>query len=169
MKDKIKKAIIKNKKYYLIFFILWLILVIVFVAPMACSILEAQIEVVGETGNIKTAFSIGEFFVSIGRNIRSPLESIGKCFKTTYIDTFGKGLLYFSGIYLLAVIIGILKSAPKTEYTDIEHGSSDWSENGEQYKVLDRKEGIILAENNYLPLNKMGNINVLIVGRIRCW
>ncbi len=28
------------------------------------------------------------------------------------------------------------KIKPKNEYTDIEHGSSDWSEGGEQYKIL---------------------------------
>ena len=53
------------------------------------------------------------------------------------------------------MIIGIRKLKPKSEYTDIEHGSSGWAENGEQYKVLNKKEGIILAEDNYLPLNKI--------------
>lgn len=53
---------------------------------------------------------------------------------------------------------------PKHRYDNIEHGSSDWSENGEQYQVLSKKSGIILAENNYLPLDKRGNVNVLVVG-----
>ena len=53
---------------------------------------------------------------------------------------------------------------PKHRYDDIEHGSSDWSSHGEQYQILNRKEGIILAENNYLPVDKRGNVNVLVVG-----
>ena len=53
---------------------------------------------------------------------------------------------------------------PKHRYDDIEHGSSDWSGHGEQYQVLSRRSGIILAENNYLPLDKRGNVNVLVVG-----
>ena len=55
------------------------------------------------------------------------------------------------------------------KYRDIEHGSSDWCEGGEQYTVLSKKEGIILAQKNYLPVDKKGNVNVLIVGRIWCW
>ena len=58
-------------------------------------------------------------------------------------------------------------SGAKNEYTDIEHGSSDWSQNGEQYQILNKSKGIILAENNYLPVDKRGNVNVLVVGRIR--
>ncbi|MCI8620767.1 MAG: type IV secretory system conjugative DNA transfer family protein [Clostridia bacterium] len=62
------------------------------------------------------------------------------------------------------MFIGFVKTAPKNEYTDIEQGSSDWASKGEQYKVLSNKKGIILAENNYLPVDKRGNVNVLVVG-----
>ena len=55
------------------------------------------------------------------------------------------------------------------EYEDIENGSSDWCENGEQYKVLSKNKGIVLAEKNYLPLDKRGNVNVLVVRRFWCW
>ena len=51
----------------------------------------------------------------------------------------------------------------------MEHGSSDWSEHGEQYRILSKNKGIILAEDNYLPVDKRGNINTLIVGRFRFW
>ena len=70
--------------------------------------------------------------------------------------------------YLLILTIGLVKSKPKNEYTDIEHGSSDWSEDGAQYRVLSKNKGIILAEHNYLPVDKPGNVNVLIVGRFWC-
>ena len=33
---------------------------------------------------------------------------------------------------------------PKHRYDDIEHGSSDWSKNGEQYTILNNKKGIII-------------------------
>ena len=72
-------------------------------------------------------------------------------------------------IHILFFFIGFVKSAPKNEYSDIEHGSSDWSQRGEQYKILDKNKGIVLAENNYLPVDKRGNVNVLVVGRIRFW
>ena len=35
---------------------------------------------------------------------------------------------------------------------------------GEQYQILNNKKGIVLAENNYLPVDKRGNVNVLVVG-----
>lgn len=55
---------------------------------------------------------------------------------------------------------------PKHEFSDIEHGSSDWA-TGEQYEVLSNKKGILLAEKHYLPVDKRGNTNVLVVGRFR--
>ena len=62
-----------------------------------------------------------------------------------------------------------MKAIPKHEYEDIENGSSDWSENGEQYQVLSKNKGIVLAEKNYLPVDKRGNVNVLVVRRFWCW
>ncbi len=78
----------------------------------------------------------------------------------TYLQSLG----LFSLVYAIFFIIGIARSVPKHEYTDFEHGSSDWSKNGEQYAVLSNKKGIILAEENYLPVDKRGNVNVLVVG-----
>lgn len=52
----------------------------------------------------------------------------------------------------------------KSEYEGVEHGSSGWAE-GEQYKILNRNTGIILAQDNYLTTdNKFINKNVLIIG-----
>ena len=67
------------------------------------------------------------------------------------------------------MFVGFVRTAPKNEYSDIEQGSSDWATRGEQYKVLSPKKGIILAEGNYLPVDKRGNVNVLVVGRFRFW
>ena len=75
----------------------------------------------------------------------------------------------FTLIYAVAVTIGIVKAVPKHEYEGIENGSSDWCSNGEEYSILNSREGIILAEREYLPVNKRGNVNVLVVGRIWCW
>ncbi len=57
---------------------------------------------------------------------------------------------------------------PKHDYADIEHGSSDWA-NGEEYSVLSKNKGILLAEKHYLPVDKRGNVNVLVVGRLWFW
>ena len=94
---------------------------------------------------------------------------IFKVLDAKYIEMFFETTVYFTLFYIVVVIIGLVKSAPKNEYTDIEHGSSDWSENGEQYRILSKNKGIILAQNNYLPINKRGNVNVLVVGRFGFW
>lgn len=86
-----------------------------------------------------------------------------------YISEFFSLLWKCTLIYSVFMFIGFFKTAPKNEYTDIEQGSSDWAVRGEQYKILSKNKGIILAENNYLPVDKRGNVNVLVVGRFRIW
>ena len=65
-------------------------------------------------------------------------------------------------------IIGMIKTMPKHDYANVEHGSSDWAK-GEEYSILSRNKGILLAEKHYLPVDKRGNVNVLVVGRFRFW
>ena len=157
MMDKIKRAINKSKGKLIVILILWLILAIVFVAPIAISLQDA--------GEVKKAEMFNVFFERIGETIVNPFNSIALAFSTTYIASFLDWLWKFSLVYLIFAIVGISKAMPKHEYDDIEHGSSDWCENGEEYKTLSRNKGIILAEKIYLPVDKRGNVNVLVVGR----
>lgn len=78
-------------------------------------------------------------------------------------------LMEFTIVYLIAMGVAIMRAWPKSEYDNIEHGSSDWCQNGEQYRILSPKTGILLAEKNYLPLDKIGNTNVLVIRGIRSW
>lgn len=112
---------------------------------------------------VNGAFQLDTFIEKFFSEVTS-FTSITRVFSQGYGSIFGKNLLYFTVIYVVFALIGIFKSKPKHEYTDIEHGSSDWSENGEQYSILSKNKGIILAQNNYLPVDKRGNINVLVVG-----
>jgi len=157
---KIQGAINKSKKYYIIYAILWLFCVIVFVMPAGAGIAEAS---VGES------FDIGKFLTNTTTYIVKPLSSLSIVFTPAYLSSFIGILWKFTFVYLIIAIIGIIRNAPKNEYTDIEHGSSDWSKNGEQYRILSNKKGIILGENNYLPVDKRGNVNVLVVGRFWFW
>lgn len=152
---KIQRAIKRNKGRFIIFFILWIILSIVFVAPFACGIKDSL---------INGKFQIELFIESIGRNIMNPFKSMGLSFSSDYIGTYFKTLGYFTLFYLICITIGLIKAMPKHQYDDIEHGSSDWCEGGEEYKILDSKKGILLAEKHFLPVNKRGNVNVLVVG-----
>lgn len=160
MNYKIQASLKKNKKNFIIYAILWLIITIVLVMPIARSIVD---------GTVNGKFNFGIFFENLMNNIMAFGENISTVFKANYVGTFFDVLVKFSLVYLILVVIGILKMRPKSEYSDIEHGSSDWSQGGEQYRVLSNKKGLILAEGNYLPLDKRGNVNVLVVGRFRFW
>ena len=160
MNYKIEGAIKRNRKKFIVCSILWLFLAIVFVAPFSYSVFEASIN-----GN----FQLEVFMEQFAANIMNPFNTLGGIFTQGVTHDFISLLFGFTIVYLILFFIGFSKSTPKNEFTDIEHGSSDWSQRGEQYQILSKNSGIVLAENNYLPLDKRGNVNVLVVGRIRIW
>ena len=160
MKDKIKRAIKKYKNKFIVILVLWIVLSIVFVSPVSISVQEAM---------ASGSFDFAVFFETMKTYITNPFKSIGTSFESQYIESFWGLLWKFSLVYFIVMCIGIARSMPKHEYDDIEHGSSDWCENGEEYKTLSKNKGIILAEKLYLPVDKRGNVNVLVVGRFRFW
>lgn len=160
MNYKVEGALKKTRKYFIIYAILWLFFVIVFIMPAGAAAKEAV---------IAGKFSIGEFIGLFGKYAIKPFSCFSKVFLPNYIGVFWGILWKFTFIYLIIAVISVIKNAPKNEYSDIEHGSSDWSQRGEQYRILSNKKGIILGENNYLPVDKRGNVNVLVVGRIWIW
>ena len=160
--DKLKRAIKKIKTKLIVYAVIMFILAIVAVAPITKAIQDGLM-----------ASQVGDdfwyvFFTQMFENIQHPLEAIGYCF-AEYFGEYLKVLLYYLLITVFFALIGIERALPKHEFEDIENGSSDWSQNGEQYTVLNKKEGIVLAEKNYLPVDKRGNVNVLVVRRFWCW
>lgn len=120
-----------------------------------------------EAASVGEKFSINTFSATVGERIAQPFLNIKEL--GSYWGSFISLLWKYSLGFLAIVIIGLVRTAPKTKYENIEHGSSDWCEHGEQFRVLSPKKGLILAEGNYLPVDKRGNVNILVVGRIRCW
>lgn len=161
--SRIKRAIIKIKGKLIVSAILVAIIIIWAIAPFSVALKdEIQIGTQSDRGKI--------LFEELGQGIITPFAQFKKCIiDSTYRKMFFDVTKYFLLFYGLFVLVGISKAFPKHEYEDIENGSSDWCENGEQYKVLNRNKGIVLAEKNYLPVDKRGNVNVLIVRRFWCW
>ena len=159
MNYKVSKTLKDNKKSIIIIAVLWIFFAIVLVAPIGYSIGLAS-----QSGT----FDFNIFLENIFSELVT-FTSIPRAMDSAYIGYFGKTLLYFTIIYLIFAFIGLFKSKPKHEYTDIEHGSSDWSEGGEQYRILSKNKGIILSKHNFLPVDKRGNVNVLVVGRFWFW
>lgn len=153
--NKMKKAFEKNKKYLILFLILWVVLEIVLIAPMSVAIAEST--------SAQGQFELANFIENFGKEVSS-FTAITRIGSAGAGSAFGKGTLWLTILCLVVTAIGIIKSKPKNNYEDIENGSSDWCEGGEQYKILSKNKGIILAEDNYLPVDKIGNVNVLVVG-----
>ncbi len=160
--DKIKAAFRKIKTKLIVYLVIIIVVAIMGVAPFNVSVQEGQMA--AEAG--EDFFAV--FFTQLFHNIQKPLSCLGECF-SLYFSAFMNTLKWYLFVCSIFGIIGLLKAFPKHEFQDIENGSSDWSENGEQYAVLSKKKGIILAEKNYLPVDKRGNVNVLVVRRFWCW
>ena len=153
--NKMKKAFEKNKKYLILFLVLWIVLEIVLIAPMSVAIAEST--------SAQGQFELANFIENFGKEVSS-FTAITRIGSAGAGSAFGKGTLWLTILCLVVTAIGIIKSKPNSPYVDIENGSSDWCEGGEQYKILSKNKGIILAEDNYLPVDKIGNVNVLVVG-----
>ena len=162
--EKVKKAIIKIKGKLIVAAILVLVIIVMGVAPFSVAMRDGITQVT-EAGE----FNWEIFLMELGIGITKPLDQLKKCFTANSFHSFWYITRWFLGFYGIFVIIGIGKAFPKHEFDGIENGSSDWCENGEQYKVLSRNKGIVLAEKNYLPVDKRGNVNVLVVRRFWCW
>ena len=155
MNYKIEGALKKSRVTIIIAIILWLLMAIVFIMPLTCA--QYTTTIIGH-------FDSGKFGDVFGKIAGKPILGLKTLIKYHLFLDYLKNIFGFSILYITVVTIGIIRMMPKHRYSDIEHGSSDWSQHGEQYQVLSKKAGIILAENNYLPLNKRGNVNVLVVG-----
>ena len=158
MHYKIEGTIRRNKNRFIIFAVLWLFMAVFIVMPISYSQHNAIVDGV---------FNFGAFIDNFVGAYSKMGEVIGGVF--SYFGEFFSWLWKFTLVYGIFMFVGFVRTAPKNEFSDIEQGSSDWANRGEQYKVLSRNKGIILAENNYLPVDKRGNVNVLVVGRFRIW
>ncbi len=159
--DKFKNSVKQGKKFLIIISVVWLVLAILLVAPIAVAWSTAPY---GESEDFLTNF-VMNFIDEI-----VSFTAFFRMFATKgAISIFLKCLIPYTIAFIAFSIRGFWRTRPKGKYHDIEHGSSDWSIKGEQYKILSPNKGIILAKDNYLPVDKRGNVNTLIVGRFRFW
>ncbi|MEG1008861.1 MAG: hypothetical protein RSF67_03430, partial [Clostridia bacterium] len=65
------------------------------------------------------------------------------------------------------------------DFQGIEHGSSEWSKDGEEFnklsdgtEILNKKDGFIISRKHFIGTDQRKvkiNKNILVVGRIRIW
>ena len=92
------------------------------------------------------------------------MGNIFKMLTPDYKEDYINWLKVFWVVYALAVLIIWYNLKDKREYDNIEHGSSDWAKNGEQYKELSKNKGFVLAEKHLLSPTRRGNLNILVAG-----
>ena len=152
--EGLKEFFKRHSAFLIVMLILWILGELFIVSPISVCVAKSVADghITDQATFIETFF---EEFAS--------MKSIIKVMQGEAKGNFASGTLYWSIFFGIACGIGLYKARKKSEFDKIEHGSSDWS-NGEQYSVLSKEKGLILAEKNYLPTNKPGNVNVLIVG-----
>ena len=104
-------------------------------------------------------------------NIKNVGDNLGYMFK--YFGDYLSALKSFTIGYLIVFVVLLVLYKPGKEFETIEHGSADWAHGGEEYKVLSKTEGFILAKDHYMPMipnpptGKNGNI--LVIRRFWIW
>ena len=86
MKDRLKRTLKKNRTSFIIILVLWVIISIVLVAPIAYAIGKSQVN-----GVFNPNTFIQELFPAI-----TSFTSIGKIFSEGYLSIYGSVLLYFT-------------------------------------------------------------------------
>ena len=141
--------------------ILFLVLCIIILPAFAVAIAYGNFKIIQNS-----EVSISIFMDNLKYSLTNPFWSIGEMFRLgqvmdAYINIFKIAIF----IYYVPILYFMFKpKKKKPEWEKKEHGSAEWAKKGEQYKVLSKKEGILLAKDNYLPVDKRGNINVLVIG-----
>lgn len=152
--------LLKNRKQRFIFYGIILGIGILFICGSFGATM-AQMKRDGINGFNVISFFVSNFFVNL-----NPLTF----FKEFFTDSvarinFAKSILPVALFFIIIMAMYEIKNGfMKSEYEDIEHGSSGWA-NGEQYEILNPNTGIILAQKNFLTTdNRFINKNVLIIG-----
>lgn len=151
----------KRKPIMILLGIVFVILAL-FVVP---AYVRAKVELTDPEGEAwgVVAILINEAFTKniadIGNNFKISIENF---------DIFGAALKNYTIFYLVASVLLLIFFKADSEYKDIEHGSAGWSEKGEEYKVLSKTDGFVLAEKHYLPVlpkpPEAKNGNILVIG-----
>ena len=154
----INKIITLLKKNLILLFAVWLIIAIIIIPALSLAIVQ---------GSVLASPDIDASLPFVGNLtyfISNPFLTLGYIFNPRFFGTYLETLKNFTGIYLLLVVFLAYKYEESKPYDGKEYGSARWSKDGEQYKILSKTSGIILAKDNYLPVDKQGNTNVMVIG-----
>ena len=98
-------------------------------------------------------------------DIKNVGENLGAIF--VYFGEYISVMKVFTGVYFILMLALLIFVKTNKEFQGVEHGSADWATGGEEYSVLSKTSGFILAKDHYLPMiptppsGKNGNILVI--------
>ena len=104
MNYKIEGAIKRNRKNFIIFAILWVIIAIVLVSSYAYS---------SHMASADGKFNIQIFLQTFATSITNPFETMGKIFTEGAIETYFSTLLVVTIFYSIFFFFFFVRSAPK--------------------------------------------------------
>ena len=113
MSYKIRSALKKSKMALIIAAAIWIALSILLSAPIAVSVKESTINGI---------FDSSKFFEVLFSSFSTIGSNISKIFLPSYSQIYWKVEGYVTIGVLILLAIGIVKSMPKNEYSDIRHG-----------------------------------------------
>lgn len=153
--ERIRAFLEEKKSSIIVAIVIWVFLLFLVGCPLTMAIVQN-----GKAGESSIVGLVEGFIQWFSK----PMDSLAGSF--LHFGLFMSTGAKLTAIYFIVMLVAIINSKSNTgeDYTNIEHGSSDWCEGGEQYKILSPKKGILLAEKNYLPVDKRGNVNVLVIG-----
>ena len=150
----------KVKKPIIVLGIVGLVLALFLLPALARASYEASLGSMSEFGDGSTFDIFPKVIIHVFSNLKVAL--------TDKFDFYMASLKIFGIVYFIFSIYCIVKLGDKKEYESIEHGSADWCKSSEAYKVLHPKQGVILADKYYFPVNPEApsgkNGNMLIIG-----
>jgi hypothetical protein len=167
------KYLRSNRKKIITFFVIYLIIDLFVIGAFFVSGLNLPKDINAYEKFVKTS----EKFMT---NLTNPLGTLGGII--TSGEEFGSFLnisFYLLIVFIILIIFYSIKHGKKHEYDGTEHGSSEWSKDGEEYdkqpdgsEILNKKDGFIIGRKHYIgtDLKKVKiNKNILVVGRFWCW
>lgn len=149
----------KKKAIFIVLGIVYVLLALFVVSAYVRTDLDLIANEVKKGGALILVDALQNHISDIGGNFSA-------CFSN--IAVYGSALKNFTLFYWIVGILFAIFMKQGSEYEKIEHGSAGWSENGEEYEVLSRKEGFILADKHFLPVlpdpPQAKNGNILVIG-----
>lgn len=157
MSKKIFEIFTRLKKVMIPLLIVWLIVVIYLIPAFNIS--------VNSTHYIdpNTEYE-SPFMANLDYALKHPIDSIAKNMGDIMYPKYMFKVQVFTLIYIIGAIYIAAKGKTKSEYDRAEYGSARWARDGEEYRILSKKGGILLSQKHFLPVDKPGNINVLVIG-----